>query len=145
MFRLFKKKQTKTKQLPNILFDHNFVCFIRFWRVSDVTNPLFCCLHPDTVLWWKALFSSNIARFVIVNLLCYSSLHEVIRPYSLLASTDVHQESFQRYDTNIEVSKRRSRPCMLPRSYFKMRGLCSLFCCDCLSAMNLKKFFGFFF
>lgn len=26
-------------QLPKVLFDHNFVCFICFWRLSDVTNP----------------------------------------------------------------------------------------------------------
>ena len=87
-------------QLPKFLFDLDFVCFV-FLKVLWCDKPLFCCLHPDTVSRWKALFSSNTGWFVIVNLLCYSSLHEVIRPYSLLASTDVHQESFQRYDTLI--------------------------------------------
>lgn len=30
---------------------------------------------------------------------------------------------------------------MLPRSYFKMRELCFLFCRDCLSAINAVGFF----
>lgn len=130
MLRSFKN------HLSKFLFDLNFVCFICFWRLSDVTN-LYSVLASS--------YSFAVKSFVLLQYWkicdCWSTLLFISEWSSqtlVFPGFHWHESGIfpKIQHSNIELSKRSPRPCIFPWSYFMMRKLCSFFCFDCPSAMN---------